>query len=81
MSITELFPIVKNLSPAEKIRLLEFLQAEIEEGQSASESSESMHPRLYRKDDILVIETGPLNHIDFNQLIKEVREDSNSIKM
>jgi hypothetical protein len=35
MSITELFPIVKNLSPAEKIRLLEFLKAEIEEGQSA----------------------------------------------
>ncbi|MCT7963353.1 hypothetical protein NG791_22005 [Laspinema sp. D1] len=71
MSITELFPIVKNLSPAEKIRLLEFLQSEIEQDQSASESSESMHPRLYRKNDILVIETVPLNHIDFNRLIRE----------
>ncbi|AFY83067.1 hypothetical protein [Oscillatoria acuminata] len=71
MSITELFPIVQNLSPAEKIRLLEFLQAEIEQSQSASESSESMHPRLHRKNDILVIETVPLNHIDFNRLIRE----------
>ena len=71
MSLTELFPIVKNLSPAEKIRLLEFLQAEIEQGQSASESSESMHPRLHLKNEILVIETGPLNHINFNRLIRE----------
>ncbi|MCT7965375.1 hypothetical protein NG799_03380 [Laspinema sp. D1] len=74
MSLTELFPIVKNLSPAEKIRLLEFLQAEIEQGQSASESSESIHPTLHRKNDILVIDTVPLNHIDFNRLIEEVRE-------
>lgn len=79
MSITELFPLVKNLSPAEKIRLLEFLKSEIEQGQSASESSESMHPRLHRKNDILVIETVPLNHIDFNRLIEKVREQPNPI--
>lgn len=81
MSITELFPIVKNLSPAEKIRLLEFLQAEIEQGQSVSESSDLLHPKLHRKNDILVIETVPLNHIDFNQLIEEVREYPNPIQM
>jgi hypothetical protein len=79
MSITELFPIVKNLSHAEKIRLLEFLKSEIEQGQSASESSESIHPRLHRKNDILVIETVPLNHIDFNRLIEKVREEPNPI--
>ncbi|MGL5196228.1 MAG: hypothetical protein ACRC8Y_21785 [Chroococcales cyanobacterium] len=74
MSVTDLFPIVKNLSPAEKIRLLEFLKAEIEESQSASESSESMQPRLHLKNAILVIETVSLNHIDFNRLIEDWRE-------
>jgi hypothetical protein len=35
----------------------------------------SEHPRLYRKHNILVIETGQLNEFDINAFINEMREE------
>jgi hypothetical protein len=83
MTVSELLPILENLSEAEKIRILEFLKADLDRAASRNENrakhsptpSDSMPTRLQRKENLLVIETGSLAHIDFNQLIEQLRED------
>lgn len=79
MSVSELLPILQKLSDAEKLRILEFLKADLDRASSSSDSSDSIHPHLQRKEDILVIETGSLDRIDFNQLINQLRENPNSL--
>ncbi|MBD1809474.1 hypothetical protein H6F98_29055 [Microcoleus sp. FACHB-SPT15] len=38
-------------------------------------SSTPQQPRVYRKDGILVIETEPINNLDLNAFIDELREE------
>jgi len=65
MGISELLPILQNLSDAEKLRILEFLQADLDRPQSPP-STDVGESRLRRKENLLVIETGSLAHIDFS---------------
>jgi hypothetical protein len=61
----------EKLSRTEKLSILEFLQADLNLGKSSLASSDSIHPYLRRKEDILVIETDSLEHIDFNQFLQK----------
>ncbi len=79
MNVAELIPILQNLSPAEKVSILEFLQTDLNQSKNYSESPDSTSPRLHRKEGVLVLETAPLNHIDFNEFIERSREDSHYI--
>jgi hypothetical protein len=73
MNVAELIPILQNLSPDEKLSLLEFLQTDLNQSKNYSESPDAIFPRLHRKEGILVIETAPLNHIDFNEFIERAQ--------
>jgi uncharacterized protein YllA (UPF0747 family) len=39
------------------------------------ESSTSQQPKIYRKEGILVVETEPLNNLDINAFMDELREE------
>lgn len=39
------------------------------------QSSTSQHPKIYRKEGILVIETEPIGNLDINSFIDELREE------
>lgn len=79
MTVSELLPILENLSDAEKLRLLEFLKADLVRPKPSPTASDLIPTRLQRKENLLVIETGSLAHIDFNQFIEQLREDPNSV--
>ena len=39
------------------------------------QSSTSQQPKIYRKEGILVVETEPINNLDINAFINELREE------
>lgn len=41
----------------------------------AVQSSTSQQPKIYRKEGILVVETEPINNLDINAFINELREE------
>jgi hypothetical protein len=41
----------------------------------STQTSPGQHPQLQDKNGILVIETSPLSHIDFNELIAQLRAE------
>lgn len=75
MSVAELLAVLQKLSYAEKLSILEFLKADLDRGNTSSSAADSIHPRLQRKEGILVIETAALDRIDFNELIDQFREN------
>jgi hypothetical protein len=83
MSLAELIPVLRALSRTEKLQAMQFLLAEITrseaeaelEGFSETASFHATIPRLYRKGDVLVIETAPLESLDINDLINQAREE------
>ncbi|MEQ8469210.1 hypothetical protein [Coleofasciculus sp. G3-WIS-01] len=61
---------------AEKVTALNQQNTEITAPVSpAVHSSTSQHPKVYRKEGILVIETEPIDNFDINAFIDEVREE------
>lgn len=49
--------------------------------QQSRTSNSEQEPQLRRKDGILVIETSPLNHIDLNDLIDQIRLERDQEQM
>jgi hypothetical protein len=79
MTLVELLPALRDLSRVEKLQAMQFLLAEISQAEVTMASDSifelSVEPKLYRKEEVLVIETGPLNKPALEDLIGQMREE------
>ena len=79
MTLVELLPALRELSRVETLQAMQFLLAEISQAE-ASLASECIvdnlvEPKLYRKEGVLVIETGPLDEPALADLVSQMREE------
>jgi hypothetical protein len=81
MSVNDLLPILKSLSPSDQRLVIQFLEGELlldsltRSSHQSEVEDEKYLSQLTREGGILVVETAPIDDFDINTFIDELREE------